>query len=72
MFQPRHDTNAIRDRYRTSFDAPFMPNIRHEQMPSTDERLAFAVEFAARRLGQIEEKLGRLVEIMERKVAQLS
>jgi hypothetical protein len=43
-----------------------MPNIRHEQMPGADERLAYAAEFAAYRLGQLDEKLGRLIEIMER------
>jgi hypothetical protein len=58
--------DAIRDRYRAFLDNSFMPNVRHEQMPGADERLAYAAEFAAFRLGQIDEKLGRLIEIMER------
>jgi hypothetical protein len=61
-----HDRSpeAIRDRYRALFDNAFMPNIRHEQMPGADERVAHAAEFAAYRLGQIDEKLGRLIELM--------
>jgi hypothetical protein len=64
--------DAIRDRYRTLFAGPFAPSIRYEQMPGADQRVAYAVEFAAYRLGQIDEKLGRLIEIMERGTAQSS
>jgi hypothetical protein len=64
--------DAIRDRYRTLFANPFAPSIRYEQMPGADQRVAYAVEFAAYRLGQIDEKLGRLIEIMERGTAQSS
>jgi hypothetical protein len=58
--------NAIRDRYQTLFASAFAPNVRYEQMPGADERVAYATEFAAHRLGQIDDKLGRLIEIMER------
>ena len=72
MSQTRtHDTDAIRGRYRTFFESAFM-NIRHEQMPGADERVAYAAEFAAHQLGQIDDKLGRLIEIMERRTAQSS
>lgn len=66
-----HDTtaDAIRDRYKKFFHDAFMPNIRHEQMPGADERVAYAAEFAAHQLGQINGKLGRLIEIMERRTA---
>jgi hypothetical protein len=57
---------------RTLFAGPFAPSIRYEQMPGADQRVAYAVEFAAYRLGQIDEKLGRLIEIMERGTAQSS
>jgi hypothetical protein len=67
-----HDAVSIRDRYQTFFDSAFMPNIRHEQMPGADERVAYAAEYAARQLGQIDEKLGRLIEIMEQRAAQSS
>jgi hypothetical protein len=66
------DVVAIRDRYRSFFDATFMSNIRYEQMPSAGERLAYAGESGAHRLGQIDEKLGRLIEIMERRFAHPS
>ena len=73
MFEKRaHETDAIRDRYRTFFDNAFMPNIRHQQMPAADERVAYAAEFAAHQLGQIGEKLGRLIEILERTTARPS
>jgi hypothetical protein len=62
--------NTIRDRYQALFAKDFTPNIRYEQMPGADERSAYAVEYAAYRLGQIDEKLGRLIEIMERGAAQ--
>jgi hypothetical protein len=58
--------DAIRDRYRTSFAGVFAPQIRYEQMPGAEERTAYAAEFTAYRLGQIDEKLGRLIAIMER------
>jgi hypothetical protein len=69
MSQARlNDTTAeeIRNRYRTAFASVFAPNVRYEQMPGTDERTAYAAEFVAYRLGQIDDKLGRLIEIMER------
>jgi len=64
--------NTIRDRYQTLFAQAFTPNIRYEQMPAADERTAYAAEYAAYRLGQIDEKLGRLIDIMERGAAQSS
>jgi len=68
MPQARADNtsvDAIRDRYRTSFANAFAPRFRHEQMPGPEERIAYATEFAAYRIGQIDEKLGRLIAIME-------
>jgi hypothetical protein len=62
--------DAIRNRYRTSFANDFAPNIRYEQMPGADERTAYAAEFVAYRLGQIDEKLGRLIEILERETVK--
>jgi hypothetical protein len=64
--------NVIRDRYHTLFVNAFMPQVRYEQMPGADERSAYAAEFAAYRLGQIDDKLGRLIEIMERGASQSS
>jgi hypothetical protein len=64
--------DAVRDRYRTSFASAFAPQFRYEQMPGAEERAAYAAEFAAYRLGQIDEKLGRLIEVMERGTEQSS
>jgi hypothetical protein len=50
-----------------SFANDFAPQFRYEQMPGAEERVAYAAEFAAYRLGQIDEKLGRLIAILERR-----
>lgn len=59
--------DAIRTRYDAFFLTDFMPLIRHEQTQGADGRIAYAAEFAAFRLGQIDTKLGRLIELMERR-----
>lgn len=57
--------NAIRARYESFFGEDFMPLIRHEQTQGAEQRLAYAAEFAAFQLGQIDKKLGRLIVLME-------
>jgi hypothetical protein len=47
------------------FGKDFMPLIRHEQTQGAEERIAYANEFAAFQPGQIDKKLGRLIEPME-------
>jgi hypothetical protein len=61
--------NQIQDRYQAFFGTDFMPLIRHEQTQGAPERLAYANEYAAHQLGEINKKLGRLVELMERNAA---
>lgn len=58
-----HD--KVRTRYDDFFGKAFMPLIRHEQTQGAEERIAYANEFAAFQLGQIDKKLGRLIEPME-------
>ena len=58
--------DAIRTRYDAFFGADFMPLIRHDQTQGADARVAYAAEFAAFQLGQIDKKLGRLIELMEK------
>jgi hypothetical protein len=58
--------DAVRARYDAFFGQDFMPLIRHEQTQGAEERVAYATEFAAFQLGQIDKKLGRLIELMER------
>jgi hypothetical protein len=57
--------DAIRARYEAFFGANFMPWIRQDQVQGPHERVAYAAEFAAFQLGQIDKKLGRLIELME-------
>jgi hypothetical protein len=61
----RDQKGEIRDRYNSLFDGDFMPWIRQEQIQGAAERTAYAEEFAAYNLGQINKKLGRLIEIMQ-------
>jgi hypothetical protein len=56
----------ISDRYNSFFGAEFMPLIRHEQTQGAPERNAYANEYAAHHLGQINRKLGRLIELLEK------
>jgi hypothetical protein len=58
--------DSIVTRYQTFFAVDFMPLIRQDQAQGAPERVAYAAEFAAFQLGQIDKKLGRLVDLMER------
>jgi hypothetical protein len=58
--------NSIAERYHEFFDAEFMPVIRYDQTQGAPERTAYAEEYAAYHLGQINRKLGRLIELLER------
>ena len=49
-----HD--KVRTRYDDFFGKDFMPLIRHEQTQGAEERIAYANEFAAFQLGQIDKK----------------
>ena len=59
--------DAVRNRYDAMFATDFMPLIRHDQTQGAPERTAYAEEFAAYHLGQIDKKLGRLIEILEKR-----
>ena len=56
---------VIRDKYAVLFESDFIPLIRFEQAQGAAERSAYADEFAAHQLGQINKKLGRLVALLE-------
>jgi hypothetical protein len=58
--------SQINDRYQAFFGTDFMPLIRHDQTQGAPERVAYANEYAAFHLGQINQKLGRLIELLER------
>jgi hypothetical protein len=57
--------NQISNRYQSFFGTDFMPLIRHDQTQGAPERSAYADEYAAFHLGQINQKLGRLIELLE-------
>ena len=57
--------DAVRAQYDTFFGKDFMPLIRHDQTQGSEARSAYAAEFMAFHLGQIDKKLGRLIELME-------
>lgn len=61
--------NQIEDRYNMFFGTDFMPLIRHEQTQGAPERVAYANEYAAHQLGEINKKLGILITLMERSAA---
>lgn len=67
MRPERSANDEIRTRYDQLFSGAFMPLIRHEQTQSASERLAYTTEFAAFQLGQIDAKLGRPVDLMEKR-----
>jgi hypothetical protein len=58
--------DPVRERYEALFAGDFMPVIRHQQSQGAEERMAYAEEFSARQLGQINRKLGQLIELLER------
>jgi hypothetical protein len=64
--------DAVRARYDSFFGENFMPLIRHEQTQGAEERIAYAAEFAAFQLGQIDKKLGQLIALMESQRAATS
>ena len=61
--------DPVRERYEAFFAGDFMPVIRHQQSQGAEERMAYAEEFSAHQLGQINQKLGRLIELLERNAA---
>jgi hypothetical protein len=58
-------SGSISSRYLAFFETDFMPLIRNDQAQGAPERAAYANEYAAFHLGQINQKLGRLIELLE-------
>jgi hypothetical protein len=67
MSSPPTPATPIRDRYLAFFRADFAPLLRQDQPQGAPERSALADEFAAYTLGQIDKKLGRLIELLEQR-----
>lgn len=62
--------NPIQARYAAFFETGFMPLIRQDQAQGAPERLAYANEYAAYQMGEINKKLGRLIGLIERSAAK--
>lgn len=58
--------NAIQARYAAFFETDFMPLMRQDQPQGTPEHLAYADEYAADPLGEINKKRGRLIDLIKR------
>lgn len=61
--------NPIQTRYAAFFETDFMPLIRHDQTQGAPERLAYASEYTAYQMREINKKLGRLIELIEQSAA---
>lgn len=61
--------NPIQARYAAFFETDFMPLIRQDQAQGAPERLAYANEYTAYQMGEINKKLGRLIELIEKSAA---
>ena len=62
--------HPIVQRYNAFFGTDFMPLIRQDQTQGAPERAAYADEYAAFHLGQINRKLGRLIELLEQSAGE--
>ncbi len=56
--------NPIQSRYVAFFESDFMPFVRQDQTQGAPERLAYASEYTAYQMGEINKKLGRLIELI--------
>lgn len=54
------------DRVLRHMEADFLPDYNAPARPSTDVRLAYAAEYAAYQLGQINRRLEKLISVAER------
>jgi hypothetical protein len=64
--------NAVRECYRTLFANLFTPQLRYKQMPGAKERTAYEAKFSAYGLGEVNERLGRFITILEQETDQSS
>jgi len=56
---------ATRESVRASMESDFLPEPSPDTLSQVDRRMAHAAEYVAYRLGQIDNKLGRLVTLLE-------
>ena len=59
------DREATRESVRAAMESDFLPEPSPDTLSQVDRRMAHAAEYVAYRLGQIDNKLGRLVALLE-------
>ena len=59
------DREATREGVRAAMESDFLPEPSPDTLSQVDRRMAHAAEYVAYRLGQIDNKLGRLVALLE-------
>ena len=64
------DREATRESVRAIMESDFLPEPSPDTLSQVDRRMAHAAEYVAYRLGQIDNKLGRLVALLEALVGE--
>ena len=59
------DRETSRENVKASMESEFLPEPSPDTLSQVDRRMAHAAEYVAYRLGQIDNKLGRLVTLLE-------
>ena len=59
------DRAATKEGVRAAMESDFLPEPSPDTLSQVDRRMAHAAEYVAYRLGQIDNKLGRLVALLE-------
>jgi hypothetical protein len=59
------DSDAIKDRVRAGMEAEFLPDPSPDTLSQVDRRMANAAEYIAYHLGRIDNKLDRLIALLE-------
>ncbi len=59
------DRETVRQSVKASMETDFLPEPSPDTLSQVDRRMAHAAEYVAYRLGQIDNKLGRLVTLLE-------
>jgi hypothetical protein len=58
--------DVTRDHIRATMEADFLPEPSPDTLTQVDRRMANAAEYVAYHLGQIDKKLDRLIQLLER------
>ena len=64
------DRETSRENVKASMESDFLPEPSPDTLSQVDRRMAHAAEYVAYRLGQIDNKLGRLVALLEALVGE--